>query len=134
MLKWLAEHVAAKVLATVCVLGSILIVIWFWMHPEQLQALWDTVRPALVWVAFVAILPWALFFVPPMVVKLESNAASAAMLVAYLLIDVLVALWLAGWSVGGTLAWVVLIVAFLAATVYNVLVSEFIAEQSENGP
>lgn len=133
MLKWLAEHVAAKVLITACVLGGILAGIWFWRHPEDLRALWGVIRLTLTWLGFVAVMPWALFFVPPMIVKVESNAASAAMLMAYLVIDVLVALWLAGWSVGGTLGWVVLMVGFLAATVYNVLVCEFIADRSDGG-
>ncbi len=131
MLQWLAKYVGAKVLVAVLVVGGVLVGIWFYRHPEDLQALWGVIRLTLAWLAFVAVLPWALFFIPPRVVKAESNALSAVMLLVYLLVDVLVALWLAGWHVGRTLAWVVLIAAFLAAGIYNALVSEFIAERAE---
>ena len=133
MLGWLAKYVGAKVLVAVCALGVVLAGIWFWRHPEDLRALWTVIRLTLAWLAFAAILPWALFFVPPIVVKQESNLLSAAMVAGYLLIDVLVALWLAGWRVGSTLGWVVLLAAFLAAGLYNVIVSEFIADRAEGG-
>jgi len=132
MLGWLAKYVGAKVLVAVCALGVVLAGIWFWRHPEDLRALWTVIRLTLAWLAFAAILPWALFFVPPIVVKQESNPLSAAMVAGYLLIDVLVAFWLAGWRVDSTLGWVVLLAAFLAAGLYNVIVSEFIADRAED--
>jgi len=127
----LARYVGAKLLATACAVGGLLAVVWFWRRPEDLQSLWHVVRLVLAWLGFATILPWALFFVPPWVVKSESNAASAAMLVAYLLVDVLVAFWLAGWDVDGALAWVVLVAGFLAVGVYNFTVCEFLARRSE---
>ncbi|MBN1345635.1 MAG: hypothetical protein JXQ73_23285 [Phycisphaerae bacterium] len=132
MLEWLAKYVGGKVLVAVCALGCILAGIWFWRHPEDLRALWGVIRLTLAWLGFVAILPWALFFIPPRVVKAESNVASAVMLIGYLLVDVLVAFWLAGWHVGGTLAWVVLLAGFLAAGVYNFIVCETIGERTES--
>jgi hypothetical protein len=132
MLEWLAKYIGAKVLMAVCVLGCVLAGIWFWRHPEDLQALWTVIRLTLAWLVFVAVLPWALFFVPPMVVKAESNLLSAVMLLGYLLADVLVAFWLAGWHVGSTLGWVVLLAGFLAAAVYNFIVCESIAVRSED--
>lgn len=131
MLEWLAKYIGAKVLVTTCVLGSVLAGIWFWRHPDDLRALWSVIRLTLAWLGFVTVLPWALFFLPPMVVKKESNALSGGMLIGYLLLDVLVAFWLAGWHVGSTLAWVVLIAGFLAAGVYNLVVCEYIAERTE---
>ncbi len=131
MLEWLAKYVTAKVLIVFCVLGGVLAGIWFWQHPEDLQALWRVIRLVLAWLGFALVLPWALFFVPPLVVRTESNAASAAMLVGYLVLDALVAFWLAGWSVSGTLSWVVLIVGLLTAAVYNFIICESIAIRAE---
>jgi len=132
MFEWLAKYIGAKVLVAVCALGCILAGIWFYQHPEDLRALWSVIRLTLAWLAFVAVLPWALFFVPPMVVKAEANALSAAMLVGYVAVDALAAFWLAGWHVGSTLGWVVLLAGFLAAAVYNFLVCESIAERAED--
>ena len=64
-------------------------------------------------------------------VKAESNLVSALALVGYLLVDVLLALWLAEWSVSGTLAWAVMVLGFLCAGVYNLVVCEFLADRAE---
>ena len=73
----------------------------------------------------------AALILPAMVVRAESNLASAGLLLGYLIVDVVVALWLAGWKVCSTAAWVVLILGFLAAAVYNFLVCEFLAGRSD---
>jgi hypothetical protein len=127
----LAKYVGGKLLSAVCGLGCVLAGIWFWRHPEDLQALWHVVRLVLAWLGFVAVWPWALFFIPPLVLRTESNTASALMLVAYLLVDILAALWLGGWHISGTLTWVVLLAGFLAAGVYNFIVCEYLAGRSE---
>ncbi len=126
-----AQYVGGKVLAAVCLLGCVLAGIWFWQHPEDLRQLWYVIRQVLAWLAFVAILPWALFFVPPLVTKTESNAASAAMLVGYTLLEALVAFWLAGWHLHGALSWVVVLAGVLAAGVYNFIICESLARRAE---
>ncbi len=105
--------------------------IWFWKHPEELQAVWASMKSVLAWLGFVIVFPWALFFMPAKIVRLESNGAAAAMLAGYLLADILVALWLADWSITGTLTWVVLLLGFLTAGVYNFLVCDYVAERIE---
>ncbi|MCH8966320.1 MAG: MBOAT family protein [Planctomycetes bacterium] len=102
-----------------------------------LNRLWRPVAQGytllVVWIAFVLVLPWATFFVTPWCVSKESNAAAAIMLIAYVLIDALVALWLMG-GVGGHngLAWAVLLLGFLSAGVYNFKVCEYQAERAED--
>ncbi len=131
MLEWLAKYVGAKVLVILCLAGCALAGIWFWQHPDQLQALWHVIRLVLAWLGFVLVLPWALFFVPPLVVRTESNLYSGLMLAGYLLADALVAFWLAGWGFTGALTWVVVFVGFLAAGVYNFIICESIAIRAE---
>jgi len=109
-----------------------MIVIWYWQLPaESKQAIWTALKLGLLWIGFAAVLPWALFFVPPLVLRAESNLAGVAVLLGYLALDVLAGLWLAGWQVGSAAGWAVLILGFLAAGVYNFLVSEFVASRAE---
>ncbi|MGB9626874.1 MAG: hypothetical protein ACPMAQ_18635, partial [Phycisphaerae bacterium] len=95
-------------------------------------ALWTTARLVLTWIGLAAVLPWALFFVPPLVLKAESNLVSGLTLLGYLLLDVLLALWLAGWGAESSLAWAVMILGFLCAAVYNFLVCEYIATRADS--
>jgi len=132
MIESIGKYIGAKLVTAVLTVTVILIVIWYWRLDDATRAaIWNTVRLTLLWLGLAAVLPWGLFFVPPLVMKAESNIAGAAMLVGYLAVDVLLALWLAGWHVGGTLAWAVMILGFLCAGVYNYLVCDFLAERAE---
>ncbi|MCH7527434.1 MAG: hypothetical protein IID39_08360 [Planctomycetes bacterium] len=128
----LAKFVGAKLLTAILVVGTGASLIWFWKHPEHLQAIWATLKGVLIWLGVVIVLPWATFFVPAKIVKLESNVAAAIMLGGYASADVLVALWLGGWSFHGTLTWAVLLLGFLAAGVYNFLVCDYVAERIDD--
>ncbi len=128
----LGKFVGGKVLTAILIVATGASLIWFWKHPEVLRALWENLKSVLAWLGFVIVLPWATFFVPAKVVKTESNGAAAAMLIGYLLVDALVAFWLAGWSIDGTLTWVVVLLGFLTAGVYNFLVCDFVAEKVDD--
>ncbi|MCH7812517.1 MAG: hypothetical protein IID40_00720 [Planctomycetes bacterium] len=129
MWQTIGQYVGGRVLTAILVVGSAAGVIWFWKHPEQLQTLWLVIKYVLVWLGFVLVLPWALFFVPPWVLKKESNLATGLMLGGYVLADVVFAFILAGGVGGhGTLTWGVLLLGFLAAGVYNFLVCDHQAE------
>jgi len=132
MWKSVAQYVGGKLLTAVLVVSAALAGLWFYKHPENLASLWGTLKLTLAWIGFVAVLPWALFFVPPRILRAESNLASALMLIGYVMLDVLIAFWLAGWSVAGALTWVVLILGFLSAGVYNFVVCEFLASHAED--
>ena len=128
----LGKYVGGRVLTAVLVISSAAGIIWFWRHPEQLQTLWQVIKYVLVWLGFAIVLPWALFFVPPWVMKKESNLAAGLMLAGYLLLDIVVALFLVGGVRGhGTLTWIVLLLGFLSAGVYNFLVCDYQAEKIE---
>ncbi len=129
----MGKFVGGKVLTAILIVATGASLIWFWKHPEVLRALWENLKGVLAWLGFAIVLPWATFFVPAKVVKLESNRSAAAMLIGYLLADVLVAFWLSEWSVAGTLTWVVLLLGFLTAGVYNFLVCDFVAERVDGG-
>jgi len=133
MLTSIGQYVGGKVITAILVVGSAGAVIWFWRHPEQLQMIWAVIQYVLAWIGFVIILPWAMFFVTTWVVAKDSNVAAALMLAGYAILDIVVALYLAGGIRGHNgLTWVVLIVGFLAAAVYNLKVCEFQAERLED--
>ena len=132
MLTTLGQYIGGKVVTAILVVSGAGALIWFWNHPEDLQAIWLTLKYVVAWMAFVVVLPWATFFVTPWVMTKESNLAAALMLVAYVLVDAVVAFCLIGGVTGlNTFIWVLLILGFLAAAVYNLKVCEFQAARSE---
>jgi len=132
MLTAIGQYVGGKVVTAVLAVAGIGATIWFWKHPEQLEMIWRTIKYVLVWIGVVLALPWATFFVTTWVVSKDSNAAAALMLLGYVLVDVLAAWWLMGGMRGlNGLTWMVLLLGFLCAGVYNLKVCEFQAERLE---
>jgi len=106
---------------------------WCYKNPDDLKALWHVIKYVVVWIGVVGVLPWATFFVTTWVVARDSNRAAAAMLAGYLVADVVVAICLMGRVSGlGTLTWMVLLLGFLSAAVYNFKVSEYLADRAED--
>ncbi len=132
MLTTIGSYVTGKVVTAILVVSGAGAVIWFWNHPEQLETIWMTLKYVAVWLGVVAVLPWATFFVTPWVMKLESNAASGAMLGGYTLADAVVAFCLMGRITGlGGFTWMILFLGFLSAGVYNLKVCEYQANRWE---
>ncbi len=132
MWQTIGKYVGGKVLTAILIVGSAGALIWFWRHPEHLATIWQIIKYALAWIGFVLVLPWALFFVTVWVVRKDSNLASGLLLAGLLAMDVAVALWLAGVSDHYALTWVVLLIGFLFAGVYNFLVCEYQANRIED--
>ena len=133
MFATLAQYITGKVVTAILVVAGGAALIWFWKHPEQLQAIWKTLKYVVTWIGFVLMLPWALFFITPWVVRKESNAAAGIMLAGFVLLDALVAFYLIGTVRGlGSLSWMVLILGFLSAAVYNLMVCNYQAGRLEN--
>lgn len=131
MFATLAKYIGHKVVTAILVLAVGLTGYWFYKHPEHIEDLWHVIKGSLIWLGFAAVLPWALFFLPSWVLRAESNVAAAGLLVGYWAVDIIMALWLAGWHIAGTLTWAIVIVGFLLAGVYNFLVCDFLAERAE---
>lgn len=127
MIEAIGKYVGGKVVTILCLLGAGLAGYWFYTHPDEIRTLWSVVRLALAWIAFAAVLPWSSFAMMKWVLRFESNAAGAILLAAYSVLDIVAALWLAGWHVRGALAWTVVLVGWLAATAYNYVICESLA-------
>lgn len=133
MLESLGKLLANRVISALVLVGSAGAVIYFWRNPDDLAAIWDTIKYVLVWIGFVLVLPWATFFVPRWVMKKDSNVAAGLMLAGYSAADIFFAVVLLG-GIGGhsALVWAVLILGFLAAGVYNFVACEYQAERWED--
>ncbi len=132
MIRGIAQYVGGKVLAATLLVSATLVVIWYWrLAPEARADLWAMARGTLVWLGCVAILPWALFFVPARVVRAENNLVSALALAGYLAVDVALALYLTGAHIAGGWQTGALLLGFLCAAVYNFVICEFLAARSE---
>lgn len=128
----IGKYVGGKVLTAILIVASAGSAIWFYNNPEQLESIWSVLKGVLVWLGLALVLPWTAFFVTGRVVKQDSNVAAGLLLLGLVAIDVLFALYLANWSVGSTLSWMVLLLGFLCAAVYNFLVCDFQASHFED--
>lgn len=132
MIDSMAKYVGGKVLSALLVVASVMAMIWYWNLPvETKNAIWSVIQGALIWIGFVAMLPWALFFVPALVLKAESNVVSALTLLGYLGLDIGFALYLTGGAFGGPMQTGVMIVGFLTAAVYNFIICESLARRAD---
>jgi hypothetical protein len=132
MLQTIGQYIGAKVVTAVLVVSGGCTVIYFYKNPDDLATIWVTLKYAVAWLAFAAVLPWAMFLVTRWVVSKDSNTAAALMLAGYALADAVVAFWLLGGVRGhAALTWVVVLLGFLSAAVYNFKVCEFQAEHFE---
>lgn len=127
------RYMTGKIVGAVLGVCGIIVVIWYWrLAPDDRATLWNVARGTLVWAGLVAALPWALFFVPGLVLRAESNLASAAMLLAYLGIDVALAAYLTHGRVTEGWQKAALLLGFLCAGFYNFVVCEHLARKAED--
>jgi hypothetical protein len=83
------------------------------------------------WLGIVAALPWLLALLVKKVVELENNAAAAAVLIGFTAVGAASAWALQGMGPDGTMGWVVLGIATVAAGLYNFAVCEWMASRFE---
>ena len=134
LLTALGKYVGGRVLTVGLVLTATLVIIWYYRMPiEQRDAVWNMIRGVLIWLGFVAILPWATFWIVVRTARADSNAMSAVMLVSYWLVDIVFALYLTGGSFGNnTWQTAILILGFLCAALYNFVTCEFVADRASD--
>ena len=133
MFSAIGQYIGARAVTMILFFSGVGATIWFYKHPEDLQTIWQTIKYVLVWLGIVLMLPWATFFVTTWVVAKDSNAAVALVLLAYLVVDAAIAFFLMGGTGGhNALTWMVLLLGFLSAGVYNFKVCEFQADRLED--
>ncbi|MEE8170148.1 MAG: hypothetical protein V3T70_06340 [Phycisphaerae bacterium] len=131
IIEGIGKYVGGKVVTAICFVASAGAVIYFYRNPDDLKDIWTVVKYGIAWIAFAVVMPWGAFALLPRILKADSNATSALLLCGLTGADILMALWLCGWSVGGALAWSVLLLGFIAAGAYNFVVCESLARHIE---
>jgi uncharacterized membrane protein YozB (DUF420 family) len=126
LLKTVTGKVVAGVMGLAVIAGGIS---WYQMDPATRQMLLSGTGKIVSWFGVILLAPWATFFITTWVAKRESNAAGAAMVAAYTLIEALLLAWLFDWNIHGPTAWTFLVAGTLLAAVYNLLVCDWLAEK-----
>jgi hypothetical protein len=126
----LLKTVTGKVVAGVATLAVVAAGIsWWQMDSATRQMLLSGTGKIISWLGVMLLAPWATFFVTSWVARQESNAAGAAMVAAYTLIEAVLLAKLFDWNIHGPTAWTFLVAGTLLAGVYNLLVCDWIAEK-----
>jgi len=125
-LKTVTGKVISGIAGLVIVLAGIS---WWRMDPGTKQALLSGTGKILSWFGIMLLIPWATFFVIGWVARTEKNAAGAALVLAYTLLEAVLLAWLFEWRLPGATAWSFFAVGTLVAGVYNLLVCDWIAEK-----
>ncbi len=126
LLKTVTGKVVAGAVALAVIAGGIS---WWRMDEATRQMLLSGSGKIVSWLLVVLFAPWATFFLTTWVAKRESNAAGAALVAAYTVIEALLLAWLFHWNIPGATAWTFLVVGALFAAVYNLLVCDWLAEK-----
>lgn len=104
---------------------------WYEMDPATRHGIVTGTGRILGWLGVVLVLPWATFFVVGRVGKLESNAAGAALILAYTAAEGALLAWLFSWSLRGATSVSFFSAAVLIAAAYNLFACDWIAEKLE---
>jgi FAD/FMN-containing dehydrogenase len=102
---------------------------WWQMEEATREMLVNGTGKILAWLGIVLVVPWAMFFVIGKIARLDSNAAGAALVVFFTLVETVLLLWLFGWRMPGATAWTFVVVGALFAGVYNLFTCDWIAEK-----
>ena len=126
----LLKSVTGKVVAGAVALAVVAAGIsWWQMDDATRQMLLSGTGKIVSWLLVVLLVPWATFFLTSWVAKRESNAAGAALVASYTVLEAVLLAKLFDWNVRTPTAWTFLIVGALFAAVYNLLVCDWLAEK-----
>ena len=120
----------------VAVVVIISVVTWFTLSGAERRsilsdtgAVLKTIGFFIGWLAVVAVVPWATFFLIGRVGRLDSNLAGAVLVLAYTGLEAVLLAWLFNWAVRGAGGWTFFAAATLLAGVYNLFACDWIEEK-----
>lgn len=124
------KTITGKVITGLLVLGVIAGAISWWsMPPETRDLVLNSTGKILAWLGIVLFVPWVSFMLISKVAKLESNAAGAALVTGYTILETILLLWLFNWQMPNAMAWTFVAVGGLFAGAYNLFTCDWIAEK-----
>jgi hypothetical protein len=124
------KSITGKVVTGAVALAVVVAAIsWWQMDPSTRSALVGGTGRVLGWLGVVLILPWATFFLIGRVARLDSNAAGAALVAGYTILEIVLLAWLLNWRSPSVTVWIFAILGGLFAAAYNLLACDWIAEK-----
>lgn len=124
------KTITGKVITGLLVLGVIAGAISWWSMPlETRDLVLNSTGKILAWLGIVLFVPWVSFMLIGKVAKLESNAAGAALVTGYTILETILLLWLFNWQMPNAMAWTFVVVGGLFAGAYNLFTCDWIAEK-----
>ncbi len=135
MLAEIGKFVGAKVATAIIFLAVTAAGIWCYQNPDSVRAFGTVVKYVLFWLLVSAALPWTSFLFMRPLLRWQSEhltsrtaaATSVLVIAAYCVMDVLLALYLGGWSFDGAFTWTVVLLGLIAAGAYNFVICESLA-------
>lgn len=125
------KSVGGKIVTGMVALAVVATAISWWQMDESTrQSLLTGAGRIVGWLGIVLVVPWASFFVVGRIGRMESNAAGAALVLAYTAIESVVLAWLFDFKIQGAASWVFFAAATLFAGVYNLFTCDWIAEKA----
>ena len=104
---------------------------WWRMSASAKDALLRNTGNIVAWSGVVLLLPWVTMFIISWVGRMRSNLAGGTLVAVYTALELVLLLWLFGWSMPSTTAWSFVGVGTLIAAVYNLFACDWIAERFE---
>lgn len=135
----IGKFVGAKVASAIIFIAVAAGGVWAYQNWATVKAFGHDVKLALFWIVLAAGLPWSsyLFMRPLLAFQSRLQTAnyatmvSVAMIGAYCVVDIILAFWLAAWSITGGFTQFVVVLGFLAAGAYNFVICESLARHVE---
>jgi hypothetical protein len=135
-----AKFLGAKAVGAIVTLAVIAGGIWCYRNPDKLVAMGHVIKLTLLWAVIAAGIPWTSYLFMRPLLKFQSEQLSVrsaavlslAVIAAYTAVDVVFALRLGDFSQSGTFTWLVLLLGFAAAGVYNFVICESLARHADS--
>lgn len=125
----LLKAIGLKIVGGLTALGVLLAAIAFWrMDPATREALWTAIGRLLGWTVMVLAIPWLTFALIGYIARLERNAAGAALVAGYTVVETAALIWLLQGVLAG-MGWLLVAAAGTLAGLYNLLACDWIAEK-----
>jgi len=136
----IGKFVGAKVASAVIFIAMAAGGYWAYENWDTVRAFGHVMKLTLLWLVLAAALPWSSYvFMRPLLdfqsrLQTTNSAAltSVAIIGGFCAVDIVLALWLAGWGFAGGFTWFVVLLGFLAAAAYNYVICESLARYVES--
>lgn len=129
----LLKTIGVRIVTAVLVMAVLGMAIAWWRLDDASQsAILSRIGRILAWIASVVALPFVTVPLIGWIARRESNAAGAALVVGYTLIEAGALAWLFNFAIRTPGAWTAFAAATLVAGLYNLLVCDWIADRIQS--